>query len=345
MSDLIQLTGGDRLTVVITHKRTGEYFIPSVLDGLEWEIHRKGAAGKIDFKVVIDDALKMDHGDVVDVLWDGVQFFHGYVFKKSRNRERIWTVLAYDQMRYLLNKDSFSYENKTAAEVIKELAEDFEVKCGEMADAAYKIPKRREDGSTILDMAQNALDLTMIHTKKMFVLYDDCGELKLTDVEALQTDLYIDAETAQNLEYTSTVDKDVYNLIKLSVDDGSGGHRLVYAPAKNQDYEKSETRKQWGVLQYFESVNPKNGQDPQQMAEKLLEHYNHIRRTLKVRKQAGDLRIRGGSMLYVNIPTSDSDLKEETGKAHLAIVESVTHRFENQSHTMDLDIKGDWLNE
>jgi len=50
-------------------------------------------------------------------------------------------------------------------------------------------------------------------------------------------------------------------------------------------------------------------------------------------------------MLYVNIPTSDSDLKEETGKAHLAIVESVTHRFENQSHTMDLDIKGDWLNE
>lgn len=166
MSDLIQLTGGDRLTVVITHKRTGEYFIPSVLDGLEWEIHRKGAAGKIDFKVVIDDALKMDHGDVVDVLWDGVQFFHGYVFKKSRNRERIWTVLAYDQMRYLLNKDSFSYENKTAAEVIKELAEDFEVKCGEMADTAYKIPKRREDGSTILDMAQNALDLTMIHTKR-----------------------------------------------------------------------------------------------------------------------------------------------------------------------------------
>lgn len=80
----------------------------------------------------------MDHGDVVDVLWDGVQFFHGYVFKKSRNRERIWTVLAYDQMRYLLNKDSFSYENKTAAEVIKELAEDFEVKCGEMADTGLQ---------------------------------------------------------------------------------------------------------------------------------------------------------------------------------------------------------------
>mgnify|MGYP000632844809 CR=1 FL=1 len=139
------------------------------------------------------------------------------------------------------------------------MAEDFEVKCGEMADTAYKIPKRREDGSTILDMAQNALDLTMIHTKKMFVLYDDCGELKLTDVEALQTDLYIDAETAQNLEYTSTVDKDVYNLIKLSVDDGSGGHRLVYAPAKNQDYEKSETRKHGAFYSILKASTRRTG--------------------------------------------------------------------------------------
>ena len=94
MSELIQLNGGDGLTVVIMHKRTGDYSIPAVLDGLEWEIHRKGAAGKIDFKVVIDDALKIDHGDVVDALWNGVQFFHGYVFKKSRNRERPNALLA-----------------------------------------------------------------------------------------------------------------------------------------------------------------------------------------------------------------------------------------------------------
>ncbi|WP_418388956.1 XkdQ/YqbQ family protein [Acidaminococcus intestini] len=345
MTEVTKLTGGDGLTVVINHKRTGEYFVPAVLDGLEWEIHRKGAAGKIDFKVVIDDALKMDHGDVVAVQWNGKQFFHGFIFKKARNMERIWTVRAYDQMRYLLNKDSFSYENKTAAEVIKELAEDFGVVCSEMPDTGYVIPKRREDGSTILDMAQNALDLTMIHTKKMYVMYDECGELKLANVESMQTDLFIDAETAGNIEYSSSIDKDVFNLIKLSVDDGNGGHRMVYAPMSNKNFEESETRKQWGVLQYYESVNPKNGQNPQEMADKLLEHYNHIRRTLKVRKQAGDLRIRAGSMLYVNIPTEDSDLKEETGKAHIAIVESVVHRFENNTHTMDLDLKGDWLNE
>lgn len=345
MTEVTKFTGGEGLIVVITHKRTGEYFVPAVLDGLEWEVHRKGAAGKVEFKAVIDEALKIDHGDMVDVLYNGVQFFHGYVFKKCRNRERILTIRAYDQVRYLLNKDSFSYENKTANEVIKELAEDFGVKCGSMDATKYVIPKRREDGSTILDMAQNALDLTMIHGKKMFVLYDDCGELKLTDIENMQTDLYIDSETAQNLEYTSSIDKDTFNLIKLSVDDGNGGHRMVYAPAKNQDYEQSETRKQWGVLQYYESINPKNGQDPQQMANKLLEHYNHIRRVLKVRKQAGDLRIRGGSMLYVNIPTEDSDIKEDAGKAHIAIVESVMHRFENGVHTMDLELKGDWLNE
>ena len=54
MSDLIQLTGGDRLTVVITHKRTGEYFIPSVLDGLEWEIRTaRERRGKLILKLLL----------------------------------------------------------------------------------------------------------------------------------------------------------------------------------------------------------------------------------------------------------------------------------------------------
>ncbi|MBM6986263.1 MAG: hypothetical protein I3I94_09125 [Acidaminococcaceae bacterium] len=339
-------SGGEAegLTMVIFHKETSEYFVPAVIDGLTWELHRKGAPGKVRFSVIADDALKIAYGDTIDITWQGTQFFHGFIFTERRTKDKIWRIEAYDQLRYLLNKTDYPYVNKTATEVIRYLAEDYELTIGELAETGFTIEKRREQNATIMDICQNALDLTMIHTDKMYVMYDECGKLMLKDVEDMKTDLYIDGETAQNFDYRGTIDKGVYNLIRLTVDEGTNGHRVVYAPASNTDYENSKTRKQWGVLEYSESINPK-GQSPQQMANKLLEHYNRIKREFSIKKAFGDLRIKGGSMLYVNVGIGDSTLKEDSSTARLAIVEHVTHRFSNKEHTMDLELKGDFLNE
>ena len=332
--------GGEGLTMLVHHKKTDEWFSPAVLDGLQWELHRKGTPGKLTFKVYKDDVLKMEYGDTIDVTWNGVQFFHGFVFRKERNKDKQWNVLAYDQIRYLLNKDTFSYEGKKASEVIKELAEDYELIVGDLDDTQFVIEKRREPNTTILDMIQNALDLTMIHTNKLYVLYDDCGKLTLKDIEKMQTGLYIDADTAQDYNYTGTIDKNCYNLIKLEVDDGDNGHKVYYAPASTEDYEKSETRKQWGVLQKFENVNPKS-QNPQDLANMYLEHYNRVCRTLTIKGAAGDLSVRGGSMMWININLGEDDMEQDSSQAKQIIVEHVTHTFANGEHTMDMDVIGD----
>ena len=345
-----EFTGGAAggMTVVIYHKKEDAYYVPAVLDGAKWSTQRRGAPGKFVFSVIWDDTLKMENGDTVDAMWNGIQFFHGYIFELKKQRNQGWQVLAYDQIRYLKNKDTFSYKGKTASEVIRELAEDYELTVDEIADTGYVIPQRLEQNTSILDMILNALDITMIQTKALYVLYDDCGRLMLKNLEDMQTNLLIDAETAQDWDYAVSIDKGTYNLVKLIVDEEGNGQRAVYAPASNADYAESPTRKQWGMLQYFESINPKGLIiNPQELANQYLAAYNRPTRTMSVKGAAGDLTVRGGSLLWLNISMADdapAKVRATTpasSEARLIIAEKVVHTFTNRADLMDLEVRGD----
>ena len=75
---------------------------------------------------------------------DGVPVFYGFVFEKSRkgSQEEMIRITVYDQLYYLKNKDTYVYTGKTAAEVVKMLAEDFGLRVGVLADTKYRIPSR-----------------------------------------------------------------------------------------------------------------------------------------------------------------------------------------------------------
>ncbi len=343
-------TGGtdSGLTVIIYHKKEEAYYAPAALDGAKWSTQRRGAPGKFVFSVIWDETLKMENGDTVDAMWNGVQFFHGYIFELKKQRNQGWQVLAYDQIRYLKNKDTFSYIGKTATEVLRELAEDYELQIGELADTKYVIPQRLEQNTSILDMILNALDITMIQTRTLYVLYDDCGKLTLKNLEDMQTNILIDAETAQDWDYAVSIDKQTYNLVKLIVDEEGNGQKAVYAPASSAEYAESPERKQWGVLQYFESINPKGLTiNAQQLAEQYLAAYNRPTRTMSIKGAAGDLSVRGGSLLWLNISMADdapaavNTTSPEAAEARLIIAEKVTHTFTNKCDMMDIEVRGD----
>lgn len=305
-------------------------YIPVVEEGIEWSTERS-SPGKLTFKLIKDDVINFREGAAVRLKVDGKPVFFGFVFSKKRDKKQIITVTAYDQLRYLNNKDTCVYENKTASQLVRMIAADFSLNVGTIEDTKFVIPSRVEDNTLLFDMIGNALDLTLTNTKQMFVLYDDFGKLSLRNIASMRVGeagsyLMLDEETGENFEYTSSIDSDTYNKIKLTYDNEDTGKREVYIA---QD---SKHINEWGILQYFDTVS--KGENGQSKANALLQLYNQKTRNLKITNAFGDTRIRAGSMIIVNLALGDVNLK------NFMLVESAKHTFKQDEHFMNLTLRG-----
>ncbi|MGP1555540.1 MAG: XkdQ/YqbQ family protein [Dialister pneumosintes] len=326
--------------MIIHNKQQNKYFSPAVYDDarVKWEI--SGTPGKFTFTVYKDDALQFQEGDIVQLEVDGTPFFYGYIFIKNQNKNNGIQVTAYDQLRYLKNKESYQYKAKKASDVITELAGYFQLNVGKIADTGFVIDKKTEDNVTVFDIMQNALDTTLVHTKKLYVLYDDFNKLMLKEPKELVVPILIDNETAQNFTYESSIDKDTYNLVKLVVEDKeTGEHKVYFAHMSASDFAQSDSKKQWGILQYYEKLD-KNVQNPQERANQMHKFYNVVRRKLTITGACGDTRVRAGSIVYTKLTLNDVDLVMQK-----MLVTSVEHVFYNNSHFMDLTLKGGVIND
>ena len=122
---------------------------PAVQEGVEWSTERRRTPGKLVFKVLKDDILDFSEGSPVRLRVDGDNVFFGFVFKQQRTKDQIITVTAYDQLRYLKNKDTKVYENKTASQFISMLAADFQLNVGTLENTGYVIPSRVEENTAL----------------------------------------------------------------------------------------------------------------------------------------------------------------------------------------------------
>lgn len=299
---------------------------PIVTGEIQWQTERKGKAGSLTFKVVKDSTINFTEGDAVRLKADGKNVFYGFVFQKKRDKEGIITVTAYDQLRYLKNKDTYVYSNKTASEVVKMLAKDFNLQCGTLEDTKFKIESRVEDNQTLFDIIQNALDLTLQNKKEMYVLYDDFGKLTLKNIGNMKVGILIDEDTGENFDYSSSIDGETYNKIKLVYENEENGKREIYIA---QD---SSHINQWGVLQYFETIDEKtNGKAK---ADALLSLYNQKTRKLTIKGAFGDVRVKAGTLVAVSLNLGDIVANS------FLLVEQAKHSFSESFYTMDLTLRG-----
>lgn len=306
-------------------------YIPAVEEGIEWSTERRSTPGKLSLKLVKDSVLQLGEGAAVRLKVDGKPVFFGFVFTQKRDKDQRIEVTAYDQLRYLNNKDTYVYENKTAAQLVQMIAADFSLNTGSLEDTGFVIPSRVEDNTSLFGVIENALDLTLQHTRKMFVLYDDSGRITLKNMASMYVGepgayLLIDEETGENFEYTSSIDSNTYNKIKLVYDNEDTGKREVYIA---QD---SSHMNAWGVLQYFDTLQ--KGENGQAKADALLKLYNSKTRNLKILHALGDLRVRAGSMVLIRLDLGDLAI------ASFMLVEKVKHIFKLDEHFMDLTLRG-----
>ena len=319
------------IELLISDPSGNKLYMPVVEEGIEWSTERRSTPGKLTFKIINDGIIDFEEGSRVRLKVDGKEVFYGFVFTKRHDKNQIISVTAYDQLRYLNNKDTYVYENKTVAEFIQMIATDFNLKTGTLEDTKFKIASRVEDNTSLFDMIENALDLTLQNTKEMFVMFDEFGKITLKNIASMRVGeesayLLIDEETGENFEYSSSIDSDVYNKIKLSYDNEDTGKRDIYIA---QD---GTHMNEWGVLQYFDTLS--KGENGQAKAEALLKLYNKKSRNLKITNAIGDTRVRAGSLVVVSLALGDVNLK------NFMLVEKVRHTFKLDQHVMDLTLRG-----
>lgn len=303
-------------------------FSPILADSVTLDLSRSGAPGKLQFSVAKDDILSFEEGNAVKLTIDGTDLFYGFIFSKSRSGQSpaVINVTAYDQLRYLKNKDTYTYSKKTATEVIKMIAEDFGLNVGELENTEYVIESRTEDNSTLFDIVQNALDETLQNRTKLYVLYDDVGKLTLKNVENMKLNLLVDVDTIGDYTYSSSIDSQTYNQIKITHGDGDSGARKVFIAKDSANINK------WGLLQYTDTVE--TSESGAKKADALLELYNKKTRSLSIADQLGDMRVRAGTSVIVRLDLDDVKIQS------YMLVESVTHRFAQGQHLMDLKLRG-----
>lgn len=298
---------------------------------------RKGSPSKLTFKIarntLQNGGISFVEGNKVELTVNGFNVFQGYIFTKSRTKEQIITVTAYDQLRYLKNKQLYTYENKKASDVVRMIADDFKLITGEIEDTGYIIKKRKEDSSTLFDTILNAIDLTVIYSGRLFVLYDDFGKVTLKSIENMRLPLMLVSDDGALIDfnYKTDIDSDTYNTIKLYKDNSDTGKREVY------EAKDSLNQLKWGILQYYEAVPEHfNAAQIQDAAVRLLQLKNRVNQTLSLEVMGigiGEELIRGGSGIMVKI----DDLGESSANGWF-LVEKCTHTWKNNEHTIKIDI-------
>ena len=324
--------GKDIEIIIYDQFRDGLMFKPILTGDVQLTYEWLGAPGRLDFEVFL---MEDKPGKGINYILEGNQvlfrykngdIFLGYVFiRKMDNSKNTMKITAYDQLRYLKNKWFYKFENVTASDIIKRIAADFQLKLGDIADTEYVFESRTEDAKTLFDIILNVLSITTQMTKKRYVLYDDCGSLTLTEEEDMKIpDLIIDENSGEKYSYSSTIDKDTYNYIKL-----------YYKNEKTKKIdtwveEDSVNIRRWGTLVLLESVP--EGVNNIEKAVKMLELHNYPRRTYTISRVFGDLRVYGGSGVLVKMKMAEMNI------LNYMIVTTVRHTFKHGEYFMDLSL-------
>ncbi len=314
----------------LTIQHNGVVFEPPVKSGIKIEWERTGSPGKLTFTTVKipNSGMNFSEGDAVCFYYKDKPMFMGYVFTKKRNKEQHIEVTCYDQIRYLKNKYTYVFKNKTATQIISALCADFNLHLGSMDNTGYVFPSIIEENKSAMDIVLNVLEDTLAQTGNMFVLYDDFGKLCLKNCANMTSNTLIFEESAEDFDYSSSIDDETYNEIVLYYTDNDETTVKIFSASSG------DRIKQWGTLRYFEELkNPSIGQSK---ANALLSLYNKKTRQLSVKKAFGSPEVRGGTLIPVKLGLGDINVN------NYMLVEKVTHNFENDAYTMDLTLDGAW---
>lgn len=302
-------------------------YLPVILGEVTLEYKRQLSPGTLRFNVLKDKDIDFQEGSPVRLRVGGKDIFRGYVFEKSRKERDIISVTAYDSLRYFKNKDTVLYRGKKYSDLLRMLISDYRLKEGDICDTGYVIEKQIEEG-TVFDILANAADITYLQNGTVFTLLDEFGKICLRNTEAMTTDFVLNSDNTSYFDYTTTIDREVYDYIRVIADDKNKGVRNVYSLS-------DDNVMRWGRIQCcLKQMEELTEPQIRQLAEGYLKRYSRKRRYLSLFDVQGNISLRGGSIVKVNFDLGDIVINE------MMTCEKVRHRFCGNNHLMNVDLYG-----
>lgn len=294
---------------------------------------RTGKAGCIEFTVGrnLGRSFSFFEGDFIKFYVDGNIIFSGFIFSKERNAEHFIKVVAYDQLRYLKNKDTYCYSFKTASDVVMMIIKDFSLKYDSIDNSGYVINARIEENKSLFDIILNAADITYKNTGRRFVLFDMAGKLCFKDENNLKLPLSISIDDVDIIDFAckTDIDSDTFTQVKL------------FQKNKTKKIDKSIVVRNdsgiqsFGVLQYFEKMPDEyNDFQLKSCAESILKEKNRVKTSFSVKcmgRNLGEENIRAGNGIFINA----IDIGEEIAEGFYFIKKCV-HTFSSGLHIIEM---------
>lgn len=304
------------------------YDITQLVESIKWT-GRKGTASRSINVTLIDDdganhvrsGINVEQGQQCIFYYDGKELFRGLIMSQTQTQKKELQFTAYDVGIYLSNnKDTFCYENKTASEVFRDCCKRFGLEVGKVANCSYKIPELTKSKTTAWDAIADALSLDFDATGIRHFVSCDKGKINLMTRRENIVQWVI--EVGQNLSsytYSKSIEK-IKTRVKIVSKEGT----TIAKKTKNNLEDKI------GIFQEIQSQDESlSTAQLNDLIDSILDEQSTPERTLNV-NAVGIPDVISGVGVFIVIP--------QLGLSRTFYVDSDTHTFTDNSHTMQLKL-------
>lgn len=307
---------------------TDGYDISNLVESVKWKGRKGSAARSITITLIDDDGYKharagidVEKGHQCIYYEDGSELFRGLIMDCKQSNKKKLSFTAYDNGIYLANnKDSFTYENKTADEIFVDVCKRFNLKYGKVDRCEYRIPELIKSNTTAFDTIMDALSQEYKSTGIRHYITSEKGVLNL--ITRRRNVLQWVLSTNNNISsytYQHSI-SDVKTRVKLL----SSENTVV---AESRD---SELESRIGIFQQIEKPDSTlNEAQLTELANSILKEKSASKKSLQI-EAIGNSEIISGLGVYIIIP-------------HLNIsktyyVDEDTHTISGKSHRVSLTL-------
>ena len=294
--------------------------LTGIAGNVKFDSNWNQGAGTLSFEYPADQLGVFQNGTTVSLTYNDSPVFYGCLMRTESDMDKRRCCCS-DQIRYLQANGSLVREVEPLGRFVERAAAQIgdRLRIGTIENTELNLSRHRFDNKPYLDMILQSIAENEQLNGYHYTFYDRFGALTLTDTLNLRLPLVLgDNSLATGFSYTRSIDRDVYNVVKVVPESG--------AAVVKQDLESVA---KWGKLILYQKESGKNAVQLNHAAETLLASKNREVQSLRI-DAVGDTRVIGGSGVKVILGS--------VGISEWAVVKRATHQF-GSNYTMSVELE------